>query len=444
VVVDGAGATNGPGFHRALSTFDATMVVIGGIIGGGIFTNPYIVAQRLDSAGLVLLAWIAGGLVALAGAFAFAELGSVLPRAGGPYVYLRSAFHPLAGFLYGWALLFMIEGGGIAAIAIIFAQYALRVTGSETAQATPLAIAAIVTVSAINCFGVKPGSRVLNVFVLLKMAAITALIIAGAALPDRAPAASPSPSTTLLPLAFGAALVPIMFSYGGWQSANWVTEEIRNPERNLPRAVIAGTLTVIAVYVLVNVVYLRALGHAGLAATMTPAADTAARVAGATGERLISLAVAVSAFGFLHLSVLAPTRVYWAMAADGLFFRRMAELHPRFRTPTLAIIVQAGWAILLALTGTYAQLVNTVVFADWVFFGLAVAAVLIFRRQYPLGSRPAGSFVSPGYPLVPALFVVAAAFVIVSVIWSDPARSSLGAVLLATGVPAYLLWSRHR
>lgn len=439
-------ANTGPGFRRALGPFDAAMVVIGGIIGAGIFINPYIVAQRLDTPGLVLAAWMAGGLIALAGAFAFAELGSLLPRAGGPYIYLRTAFHPLAGFLYGWALLFMIQGGGFAAVAITFAQYALRVVGSTAAPA-PLAVAAIVVVSAINYVGVKPGSRVLNVFVILKVTALAALILAGALLPEPpvAQAVTTAPARTgLLILAFGAALVPVMFSYGGWQSANWISEEIREPERNLPKAIIAGTLVVIAVYVLVNVIYLRALGHEGLAATTTPAADTAARAAGPIADRLIALAISISTFGFLHLCVLAPTRVYYAMAADGVFFRGMGKLHPRYRTPSLAIVTQSAWAIALALTGTYGDLVDYVVFADWLFFGMSVLALFVLRKQYPLDQRSPAAYRSPGYPIVPVLFLMAAALVIISVVWSNPRSSGIGAVLLLTGVPAYLFWSRNR
>ncbi|MCI0432428.1 MAG: amino acid permease [Gemmatimonadetes bacterium] len=432
-----------PGFDRALGTFDAAMVVIGGIIGAGIFINPYIVAQRLDSGAWVIAAWVAGGAIALAGAFAFAELGALIPRAGGPYVYLTRAYHPMAGFLYGWALLFMIQGGAVAAIGITFAEYALRFTGTSAAS-TPLAIAAILVVSAINYVGVRPGSLALNVFVVLKVAAIAALIGFGALLPEAPPgAATAVPATTLPLLAFGAALVPIMFSYGGWQSANWVAEEIREPERRLPRAIIAGTLVVILVYVAVNIVYLRALGHAGLAATLTPAADAAGRIAGDTGVRLISLAIAVSTFGFLHLTVLAPTRVYWAMGADGVFFPSMAKLHPRFRTPSLAIAAQSGWAILLVLTGTYAQLVDYVVFADWVFFGLSVAALFVLRQRVPLSERPAHLFRTPGYPWLPALFIASAVLVFVSVVWSNPVRSGVGAGLLVTGVPAFLWW-RHR
>ncbi len=429
----------GAGFCRALGTFDATMVVIGGIVGAGIFINPYIVAQRVGSSALVLAAWAAGGAIAIAGAFAFAELGSLFPQAGGPYVFLRRAYHPVVGFLYGWAMLLMVQSGATAAVALTFAHYALRLVGS-TAPPLPLAVAAIVVVSAVNYVGVKPGSRLLNVFVVLKVAALAALIAGGAFLPEPA---SPPPFPLSTPaLAFGAALVPIMFAYGGWQSATWVAEEIRDPVRNLPRAMIAGTIVVVSIYVLVNVVYLRALGPAGLAATTTPAADTAGRILAGGGDRAISLAIAISTFGFLNLTVLAPTRVYWAMAADGVFFRRMATLHPRFRTPALAIAAQSAWGILLVLTGSYAELVDFLVFADWVFFGLAGAALFVFRRRHPVGARPAAAYAAPGYPVLPALFVLAAAFVVIGVVWSNPVRSALGAGLLATGIPAYLLWRR--
>ncbi|MGD8331994.1 MAG: amino acid permease, partial [Acidobacteriota bacterium] len=345
---------------RALGPFDATMVVVGGIIGAGIFINPYIVAQRLDSAPLVLSAWIAGGVVALCGALTFAELGSLRPEAGGHYAYLRDAYHPLAGFLYGWGLLLIIESGAIAAVAITFAQYALRLVGNEGAATIPLAIAAIVVVTAVNYFGVKPGSRLLNVFVVLKVAALAVLIVAGLFLPARQPTVGnrvgaavdsavgatveagnavgeavglqapeeEGSGTPLFIVAFGAALIPVMFSYGGWQNANYVAEEITDPQRNVPRALILGTSIVVATYVAVNFVYLQALGHAGLEGTLTPAADTARRVFGSAGDRFIAGAIAISTFGFLDLTVLAPSRVYYAMARDGVFFQSVARLHP--------------------------------------------------------------------------------------------------------------------
>jgi APA family basic amino acid/polyamine antiporter len=416
------------------------MIVVGGIIGSGIFINPYLVARQLDSTGLVLLAWVAGGAVALAGAFAYAELGQRLPKAGGQYVYLSQAWHPLVGFLYGWALLFMIETGAMAAVAITFAQYASRMTGGDGASPQLIAVAAIVVLSAINYVGVKPGSQVLNVFVVLKVAAIGALIVFAWTGPEApgwltATRVDETPSTALT---FGVALIPILFAYGGWQNANYVAEEMRDPRRHLPLSLLVGTGVVVLVYLLANVAYLRTLGLEGLAATETPAAEAAGRWFGATGERLIAGAIAISTFGFLNLAILAPTRVYFAMARDGAFVPALARLHPRFQTPAAAIVLQSTWAIVLTLTGTYGDLLNTVVFADWIFFGLTVAGLFVLRRRLPATD----GFCTPLYPLMPALFVLVAIIVVFSVVSTDPWRSAAGAGLLLLGVPVYYLFKK--
>ncbi len=450
------------GLRRVLGPFDATMVVVGGIIGAGIFINPYIVAQRLPSTGWVLTAWVLGGVVAMAGAFTFAELGAVRPKAGGHYAYLREAFHPLVGFLYGWALLFMIETGAIAAVSLTFAEYTLRMVGGNEAAVLPLAVASILVVGGINALGIKPGSRVLNLFVVLKVGALAVLIglglwlgggvgvegeggvggMAGGTGGPHGDVGEGGVDGGLPLLALGAALIPIMFSYGGWQNANYVAEEIRDPRRNLPRSLVLGTALVVLVYVSVNWVYLRTLGHGGLADTVTPAADAARILMGGLGDRFLAAAIAVSTFGFLNLTMLAPTRVYYAMARDGVFLRSVSALHPRFRSPLGAISLQTGWALLLVLTGTYAQLVDYVVFADWIFFGLAGASLFVFRRRIPLEERSPGSFRAPGYPWLPALFVAVAAAIVLSVVQTNPFRSALGALLLATGVPAYLHWRK--
>jgi APA family basic amino acid/polyamine antiporter len=417
------------------------MVVIGGIIGSGIFINPYIVAQRLDSTVMVLAAWAAGGAIALIGAFAYAELGALFPRAGGQYVYLRQGLHPLAGFLYGWALLALIESGAIAAVAITFATYALRLVGRTDAAPVPLAIAAIALLSLINYVGVKPGSRLLNVLVVLKVAALGVLIAAGTLAPSFEGWLSASRASTADPLtvsvAFGAALVPILFAYGGWQNANYVAEEIENPRRNLPISLLAGTLTVVAVYLLVNIVYLRALGLEGLASTTTPASTAAHIMFGSAGDTFVTAAIAISTFGFLNLAILAPTRVYYAMAADRVFFPALARLHPRFRTPAVAILLQSTWSCVLAMTGRYEQLLNYVVFADWIFFGLTVFTVLVFRRRVPAATRAPGSFLTPGYPLLPAAFSLVAVAVVLSVVYADPRSALRGFLLLALGIPIY-------
>jgi APA family basic amino acid/polyamine antiporter len=435
-------------FRRALGPFDATMVVIGGIVGSGIFINPYLVARTLDSSVLVLAAWVTGGAIALAGAFAYAELGGVMPKAGGQYVYLRDGWHPLAGFLYGWALLLVIESGAIAAVAITFATYALRLVGRSDVAPVPLAVAAITLLSIVNYFGVKPGSRVLNVLVVLKVAALAVLIAAGAVGPptggwlSAARTAAPSSPGTLL--AFGAAMVPILFAYGGWQNANYLAEEIDDPERNLPLSLMIGTTIVVLIYVSVNVVYLRALGLEGLAETATPASRAAGMMFASVGDRFVTAAIAVSTFGFLDLAILAPTRVYYAMAADGVFLPALARLHPRYRSPWVAIVLQSVWSCVLALTGRYEQLLNYVVFADWIFFGLTVGTVLVFRRARPLHQRPPGAFRCPGYPIVPLAFCVVAAAVVASVVRADPVSAFRGAALLGAGVPVFFWFTRAR
>jgi len=430
-------------FRRALGTFDATMLVVGGIIGAGIFVNPYLVAQRLPSAGPILWVWIAGGAIALAGALAFAELASIYPKAGGEYAYLREAYHPLVAFLFGWASFLMIQGGGIAAVSIAFAEHTLRFSGSPRANPTPLAIAAILAMALVNVLGVKPGSRVLNGLVVIKILSLAALILGGLWLAPRLPPLPPIANAERPPatiLAFGAALVPILFSYGGWQNANTVAEEMRSPEKALPRALTAGTLLVIVIYVAVNVVYLMTLGRDGVAATVTPAASTVRRLFGPGADGWITAAIAISTLGFIDMSFLGPTRISYAMARDGVFFRSLGQLHPRFGTPHRAILLQAFWCIVLVLTGTYGGLIDSVVFADWIFFGLTVVAVIPLRRRLPPEERGPGAFLTPAAPWLPILFAGAAAFAVVGAARSNPLRSAIGVAMLLGGVPAYYAW----
>jgi APA family basic amino acid/polyamine antiporter len=427
-------------YARRLGLFSGTMAVIGGIIGGGIFRTPAAVAERVGSGGMILAVWIAGGVVALAGALCFGELGQRRPRAGGGYVYLRETWGPLPAFLYGWALLLVIASGAIAAIAVTFADYTLALTGLSRRFALPLAVAAIVFVSGVNYFGVRPGAVLQNLFTLLKLLALAVLVIAGlaAGLPPTGPAPPAAPS------AFGAALVPVLFTYGGWQQTNFLAEEMVNPERDLPRALLLGVAVVIATYLLANLAYLEVLGPAGLAASTAPAADAMRRAIGPAGGTLISAGVAVSTFGFLNLVVLVTPRVFQAMAADRLFFPWLARLHPVHRTPAAAIGLQALWASALALSGSFSQLVDYVAFADWVFFGLTVAGLFVYRRRDRAAGTPSGAFRVPGYPWTPALFVAASIFVVVSSVMATPRNALIGTGLLALGVPVFWYWSRQR
>jgi basic amino acid/polyamine antiporter, APA family len=430
-------------YARRLGLFSGTMAVVGGIIGGGIFRTPASVAERVASPTLALTAWVIGGVVAIIGAFCFAELGQRRPKAGGGYVYLKETWGPLPAFLYGWALLLVIATGAIAAVAVTFANYALALAGQSDRLTVPVAVGAIVVLSSINYLGVKPGAITQNIFTLLKLAALGALIVTGLAAsgvssPD--PPAMPAGGewwTTLR--ALGAALVPVLFTYGGWQQTNFIAEEIVEPERNLPRALVLGVAVVVAVYLLANITYLRVLGLAGLASSTAPAADVMTALLGPAGGTLIAAGIAASSFGFLNLVILVTPRVFQAMGADGVFPVRLARLHPVYRTPTAAIVLQAGWAIGLTLTGSFSQLVDYVTFGDWIFFGLTVAGLFLYRRGEPAA---AGGFRVPGYPWTPALFVLAALFVVASTVLANPRNALIGSGLLALGVPNYWYWRR--
>src|SRR2546421_1901333 len=440
-------------YARRLGIFSATMAVIGGIIGSGVFLGPEVVAARVGSAGLTLTAWVLGGIIALAGALCFGELGARRPRAGGGYVYLRDAFGPLAAFLYGWALLLVIATGATAAVAVTFASYTVPLLGLPARATLPLATAAIVLLSAVNYVGVKPAAVTQNVFTMLKLGALAALIVSGlffapsTALNRLLPPSAAPGGVANIGVALGAALVPVLFAYGGWQQTNFIAEELIAPERDLPRALMLGVAGVVTVYLLANVAYLRVLGAGGLAASTAPAADVMGRVLGPAGRRLLSAGVAVSTFGFLNLVILVTPRVFQAMAADGVFLDRLARLHPVYRTPAGAIAFMGAWSIVLAVSGSYAQLLDYVVFGDWIFFGLTVASLFIYNltphpplRDAETGSE--GGFRVPFYPWTPALFVLAAAYVVVSSVVANPHNALIGTGLLALGVPVYW-WARR-
>jgi len=438
-----------PSYARRLGLFSGTMAVIGGIIGSGIFLNPAYVAQRVRTPFLTLGVWVLGGAIALAGAFCFGELGNRAPRAGGGYVYLRDAYGGLPAFLYGWMILLVIGTGAIAAVAVTFAGYLGALLALPRVWAQPVAVAAIILLSTVNYVGVKPGAITQNVFTLLKLAALAGLIGAGLLLRGHlAPetAATPQVPSNVV-LAVGAALVPVLFAYGGWQQSNFIAEEMIDAERNLPRALLIGVTVVVVVYLAANVTYLRTLGAPGLAASTAPAADAMRNVLGAGGATVIAAGIALSSFGFLNLVILVSPRVYQAMSADGAFFPALARLHPRFRTPGAAIIFQGAWAILLTLTGSYGQLLDYVVFGDWIFFGLVVSTLFVYRRRDRLGTAmprsgaaAATGYRAWGYPVTPALFVLAAVYVVVSSVASNPRNAAIGAFLLLLGIPVFLFW----
>ncbi|MBV8758554.1 MAG: amino acid permease [Deltaproteobacteria bacterium] len=428
---------------RKLGPLDATMIVVSGIIGSGIFINPYVVAREVETPFLILAVWILGGVIAMCGAFVFAELGTVVPRAGGQYAFFREAFHPLVGFLHGWALLLIIQSGATAAVAVACGQYVVRLGGLGPGWAVPIAVALLAALAMFHSAGIRPGAVLVNIITIGKTLAIAALVVGAFAVTGKGMGGS-----VLVPARLGglglvsalfAGLVPAMFAYGGWQNANFIVEEMRDPERHLPRAILIGASIVVAVYVSANVAYVHVLGAQGLAATTTPAAELATAVLGPRGADILSVLVIVSTFGFLNLALMTAPRVYFAMARDGLFFERVARISPRTHVPIAAIVVQAVLASAFALSNTYAQLLGYAVFADWIFFSLAGVALIVLRRTRAAAPRP---FRTPGYPVVPALFALAGFGIVANTFVADPTDAIIGTAIIALGVPVYLWW-RH-
>lgn len=453
---------------RRLGLFDATMIVMGGIIGSGIFMNSYVVARQVHTPFLILGAWLTGGCIALAGAFIYAELVNRCPDVGGQYAYLREAYHPAVAFIYGWALLLVTQTGGMAAVAITFSRYFLEVTHVAVPD-WAIAVLALGFLTVINCLGVRAGSSVQNGLMVLKILALFALIFGGLFV---APASHEGVGTVLdrplslgLLTAMGAAMTPVMFAYGGWQTSSFIAGELRDPRRDLTRGLLIGVSGVVLLYIAVNFVYLYAMGPERLSATETPASSVMRLAFGERGATFIAIGIAISTLGFLSQGMLTAPRVYFAMAEDGLFFKSVARLDPRSRVPVLAIALQGMLAIIIALSGRYEQILNYVVSVDFIWFGLTAASLFIFRRrsqgqevvENTGGTGSASTYVAqsksittanskenyfrvPGHPITTALFVFACLLIVVSTIYKYPANSGIGLVIVGAGVPVYFFW----
>jgi APA family basic amino acid/polyamine antiporter len=432
--------TEQPALARRLGVFDATMIVMGGIIGSGIFANPHEVAKELPTAGLLLAAWSVGGVVALLGALVYAELAARRPGVGGQYAYLRDAFHPLAAFLYGWVLLLVVQTGGMAATALIFARFTGRLLGLAAPE-WMLAMAALAVLTVVNCLGVSAGSAVQSVLMVLKLGALAALVVCGLLLVPpaaAAPVAAPSLSGLEGLSVFGTALAPVLFAYGGWQTASFVSGELREPTRDLPRALLLGVAGVIAAYLAVNWVCARTLGGPGLAATPAPASEIMRRALGAPGARFIEAGIAVSTLGFLSQSMLTAPRVYYAMARDGVFFQPIGRVHPRTRVPAAAIALQGVFAMILTAWGQYRQILDYMIATDFLFFGLTAASLFVFRRRDAGQERP--GFRAPGHPWTTGLFVAVSWLFVANLIARRPRETLVGIAVLLTGLPVYAFW----
>jgi APA family basic amino acid/polyamine antiporter len=453
------------GLVRQLGLFDSVMVVVGIVIGSGIFLTTGIMAKSIPSAGLILLAWLIGGLLTLAGALTYAELGAAMPEAGGQYVYLREAYGPMSGFLFGWILFLVYLTGGIAALALAFGEYVgyfFPSLGTEQVILTlnvpflqgslPYSLSAgqitgiivIIMLSIFNFIGVGLGKSIQNLFTVIKIGTIAGIIILGFAIGK-----GTSPGLALNPsgmsfgsiiVGLGVSLVAVSWAFDGWNNVNFVAGEIKNPKRNLPLALILGTLGITFLYVLVNYVYLYALSMEETTGVVRIAEKATGALFGSSTSALISALVLVSVFGSLNGSILVGPRVYYAMAKDGLFFRKVAHVHPRFRTPGFSILIQAVWASILTLLGTFEQIFTFTMFIAIAFWIAAAASVFTLRKKLPDLPRPYKTW---GYPVVPAIFILASCGILLNTLLEKPVEAVAGLLLTALGIPAYFYW-KHR
>jgi APA family basic amino acid/polyamine antiporter len=451
-----------PNLARRLGLFDITMLVMGSVIGAGIFVVPHDVAELVHTPALILTAWVVGGVVSLAGSLVYADLSRRHPLVGGQYAFLREAYHPVVGFLYGWCLLGVVQSGGMASVAVVFARYFLELGHLFAAQLpAPLAQAvgvaagapmadgvvaavAIACLTALNCLGVRAGSTAQNLFMALKVLAIGTLIVAGLLVtPPPGELAgggfSVSAGGWWIAPALAAALVPVLFAYGGWHTTTFMAAEVCDARRNLPYGLVLGVAGVTVLYLGVNFVCVRVLGAAGLAASGSPASDVMRQALGAPGAAILSAGIAVSAIGFLSQAVLTSPRVYYAMARDGLFFRGVAWVHPRTRVPVVAVLLQGAVAIVIAVSGTFHQIVTYVMSVELVFLALTALSLFIFRRRDVAAGTVARHGV-PGHPVTTLLFTAAVVALVVAMFWQSPVNSAVGFGIAAAGIPVYAFW----
>jgi basic amino acid/polyamine antiporter, APA family len=424
---------------RAVGFLGSTAIVVGTIIGSGIFLVPHDVAQQVGSVRSLMLVWILGGVLALGGALSLAELGAATPEAGGVYVYLRQAYGKLFAFLYGWAALLVIESGSIATLAVAFGIYAASFLPFTTLEQKLISVCVIAILSLVNIAGVRKGAAVQTVFMMAKLsglALIVGLAFFRATTPVAATQPLPTPHTTFA--SFGVALIGVLWAYQGWHMLSYAAGEVRDPARILPRSYLVGTLVIVAVYLAANLAYLQVLPLAALAQHQRVAAEAMMALAGPRGAAFVSALILCSIFGALNGNVLGGARVYFAMARDGVFFGAAGRVHPRFQTPALAIVIQGVWSAVLAASGSFKQLYTYVIFTGWVFYGAAVLAVIVMRRKEPQLARP---YRVSGYPLMPVAFALVALVIVVTTLVGSPVESGIGLALVLAGVPIYFAWS---
>ncbi len=449
---------------RQLGLFDSTMILMGIVIGSGIFLTTGIMAKSIPSPGLILLAWFVCGILTLAGALTYAELGAAMPEAGGQYVYLKQAYGSLFGFLFGWIVFLVYQTGGIAALAVGFAEYFSHFfpgLGTDkflfTAEISVfktsfeyslsygqiIAIIVIVFLSFFNYIGVGLGKTIQNIFTVIKIGIVLVFIIfvltIGKGAPHEIFFKPEGFSFGQIVMGFGIAMVAVSWAFDGWNNVNFVAGEIKKPERNLPLSLILGTTGITILYLLVNVVYFYALPIQDMIGVVRIAEKATDVLFAGTAVGLVSVAIMISIVGSLNGSILTGPRVYYAMAKDKLFFRRVTKIHPRFQTPSVAVVIQCIWACLLALSGTFEQLITFVMVVSIMFWIAATASVFTLRKKYPDMLRPYKTW---GYPFVPIIFIIASSGILMNAFVEKPVESLAGLGITILGIPVYYFWRR--
>ena len=433
-----------PKLKRVLSLLDATMINAGGIIGSGIFMVPAAVAMFTGSASLFFMVWIAGGIVSLFGALSVAELGAAMPRAGGQYVYLSEAYGPVWGYLYGWSAVAVINTASIAAVGVAFSEYLRFFFPITDVSIKGIAVATIVLLTIINILDVKSGARFQNLFTISKLGAIFVIIILGLVMEggsnqNLSPFFSDQSFTELVgPL--GLAMVSVLWTFDGWIFITYVAGEVKNPGRNIPLSLIFCMLIVVTIYLLLNYVLIYTLGFTGMNGSDLVVSDAASVFLGNKGAAIVTLIILISLIGANNGQVLTSARINYAMAKDKLFFYQASQIHPRFKSPSNALIIQCVWASLLTFTGTFNQLITYIIFASWIFYGMSAGAVIILRNKKPDMERP---YKTPVYPWIPIIFILFAIFLTINTIIEAPRDAAIGAGIILAGLPMYYYWKNN-
>jgi len=428
-----------PDLPRRLTLLDAASLLAGTVIGGGIFLVPGVVARNVPSAAGILLVWAAAGVLSFFAALAYAELGAMLPATGGQYVFLREAYGPLWGFLCGWSLFTVNLTAQIAWLGIGFSRYVSQFVPLSPLAAKFIAIAIIATMSAINYRGAKSGALAQKLFLFLKLAGL-AIIIASAFAAPAVHAVGQGAARVVGGGGIGVAMVACLLAYDSWAMVSYMAGEIKRPQRNIPLALGLGVTAVMIIYLLANVAFLRILPIAEMASLDRPGAEVAARTIGPAGATIVTITILLSIIGALNGATMASPRIYFAQARDGLFFAKFGEVHPRFQTPAWAIVIQAVWAGVLVMTGSFEVLISFAIFAAWVFYAITVAAVIVLRRKRPDAPRPYRMW---GYPFTTVAFLGVAVWFLATTMAQAPQTCLWSMLLMVSGIPVYYLWRRQ-